>query len=227
MKLIRQKFPLIRKHVLHLFAVLLAISAIATPAAAALIAQDRTGVRSSRFQFYWGQSFTTPSGTKWNNVTFNFYDISGAPLALGTGYLFTNAYVGAPSGLGAAAAVAISAPGDGSVYSFAPGFVLKAATHYYFYEDTPMRLLGNGSANVGGSAVFALHGNDMFASAGPGNANFTVNGSAIAVPEPGAWLLLISGFFLVGVFQRRTVACAMSDMSSARRRSDLVDSTIG
>lgn len=197
---------LMRKSLLGACVGVLATVAVSTPAAAAAIVEDRTGISSSKFQFYWGQSFTTPSGTGWNNITFNFYDIGAAPFALGTGYLFANAYIGAPSGLASAAALAVSAPADGSTYNFAPGFRLAAATQYFFYQDTAMRLLGNGSANVGGGAVFTSNGTEAFASAGPGNANFTVNGTAAAVPEPAAWLLLISGFSLIGVIQRRQAA---------------------
>jgi hypothetical protein len=195
-----------RKSLLGAIVSVLASVAVVSPAAAAVIVEDRTGVTSSRFQFYWGQSFTTPVGTGWNNLSFNFYDLGAVPFALGTGYLFESAYAGAPAGLAAAGALAVSAPADGSTYSFAPGFRLAASTQYFFYQDTPMRLLGNGSADVGGSLVFTSNGSQAFEPAGPGNANFTVNGTAAAVPEPAAWLLLISGFSLIGVMQRRQTA---------------------
>lgn len=196
---------LVRKSLLGACVGALATVAVAAPAAAAIV-EDRTGVSSSRFQFYWGQSFTTPVGIGWNNVSFNFYDLGAAPFALGTGYLFTSAYAGTPAGLAAAGALAASAPADGSTFTFAPGFRLAASTQYFFYQDTPMRLLGNGSADVGGSVVFTSNGTEAFASAGPGNTNFTVNGTAAAVPEPAAWFLLISGFSLIGVMQRRQAA---------------------
>jgi PEP-CTERM motif len=170
---------------------------------ATTIVQDTSGSTSSRFQFFWGQSFTTPTGGPWSSVTFNFYDLTLAPYAAGTGYLFTAAYAGTPANLASAGAVAVSAPADGAVYSFGPGFRLQPGTQYFFYEDAPMRLLGGGTDAIGGTSVFTQNGTGTFVSAGGQNANFKVSGTVAAVPEPAGWAMLVVGFGSLGVMARR------------------------
>lgn len=179
------------------------IVSVAVPCAAASIVQDTSGTASSRYQFFWGQSFTTPAGTGWRNVTFNFYDLTSTPYAAGTGYLFDAAYAGTPAGLAAAGALAVSAPANASTYDFAPGFRLLANTAYFFYADSSMRIRGGGNANVGGTSVFTQNSSHGFAPAGGRNADFLVSGTALAVPEPASWSMLITGFFVVGTAGRR------------------------
>lgn len=176
---------------------------VTAQAQAATIVQDTSGSTSSRFQFFWGQSFTTPTGGPWSSVTFNFYDLTLTPYAAGTGYLFTAAYAGTPANLASAGAVAASALSDGSVYSFAPDFRLMPATQYFFYEDAPMRLLGGGTDAIGGTAVFTQNGTGTFVSAGGQNADFKVSGSVAAVPEPAGWAMLVVGFGSLGAMARR------------------------
>ncbi|MEY2883158.1 MAG: hypothetical protein RL490_882 [Pseudomonadota bacterium] len=187
---------------LHL-AVLFALTATAAPCAAASIVQDISGTSSSRFQFYWGQSFTTPAGSGWRDISFNFYDQSQLPYAAGTGYLFDRAYTGTPAGLATAAALAVSMPANGSRYDFAPGFKLRAGKAYFLYADAPMRIRGGGSANVGGTAVFTQFGSHAYAAAGGGNADFQVSGTSLAVPEPASWAMLTIGFACIGFVRRR------------------------
>lgn len=172
-------------------------------AQAATIVEDTSGSSSSRFQFFWGQSFTTPTGGPWSSVTFNFYDLTSSPYAAGTGYLFTAAYAGTPANLASAGAVAVSAPADGTVYSFGTGFRLQPGTQYFFYEDAPMRLLGGGTAEIGGTSFFTENGTGTFASAGGLNADFRVSGTVTAVPEPAGWAMLVAGFGSLGVIARR------------------------
>lgn len=185
-------------------AAVLALLSAAAPVLAGTIVADTSGNQSSRFQFYWGQSFTTPAGTGWNNISFNFYDLSLAPYAAGQGYLFGRAYAGTPAGLAAAGALAVSAVANGSSYDFAPAVRLRPGRTYYFYADAPMRLRGGGVTDVGGSAVFTQFGSQAYASAGGRNADFQVSGTSLAVPEPEGWSLLLTGFAIVGGIRRRT-----------------------
>jgi hypothetical protein len=181
----------------------LGTAVLAPPANAASIVQDTSGNTSSRFQFYWGQSFTTPAGTGWNNVSFNFYDLTLTPYAAGVGYLFGAAYAGTPAQLATAGALAVSAPANGSTYDFAPAFRLLANKSYYFYADAPMRIRGGGVTNVGGTSVFTQYGTHVFAPAGGRNADFLISGTALAVPEPASWTMLIMGFAVIGAARRR------------------------
>ena len=96
------------------FAIALSVVAAAGPCAAASVVQDISGAASSRYQFFWGQSFTTPAGTGWNHVSFNFYDLTVTPYAAGIGYMFDAAFAGTPAQLATAAALAVSAPANGS-----------------------------------------------------------------------------------------------------------------
>jgi hypothetical protein len=180
-----------------------AILALTSPLCAATIVSDTSGASSSRFQFFWGQSFTTLTGGPWTDITFNFYDLTGTPYAAGTGYIFAAAYTGTPANLANGGALAVSAPANGSVYAFSPQFSLKSDTQYFFYEDAAMRLLGGGTANVGGTSVFTQFGTGAFASAGGHNANFRVSGNVAAVPEPASWAMMIGGFGMVGGSMRR------------------------
>lgn len=185
------------------YAFVWSIVGAAIPCAATSIVQDVSGTASSRYQFFWGQSFTTPAGTGWRNVSFNFYDLALTPYAAGTGYLFDAAFAGTPAGLATAAALAVSAPANGSSYDFTPGFRLLASTSYFFYADAPMRIRGSGTTDVGGTSVFTQNGSHAFESAGGRNADFLLSGTALAVPEPASWSLLILGFAAVGAARRR------------------------
>ncbi len=172
------------------------------PLHAATIAEDVSGTTSSRFQFFWGQSFTTPAGGPWRDIAVNFYDLTHTPYAAGTGYLFAAVYSGTPAQLSAAGALAVSSVADGSVYRFGPSLRLQSGTQYFFYEDTAMRLLGGGIGDVGGTSVFTQFGTGSFASAGGLNAAFTVAGTAVAVPEPASWAMLVTGFAGLGAVAR-------------------------
>jgi hypothetical protein len=78
-----------------------------------------------------------------------------------------------------------------------------ANSSYFFYADASMRVRGGGTTNVGGTSVFTQFGGNVFAPAGGRNADFLVSGTALAVPEPASWLMLITGFGLTGVMLRR------------------------
>src|ERR1700722_9124990 len=57
---------------------------------------------------YLGQSFTTPNGGPWDDITFNFFNADGDPIAAGTAYIFSAEYDGDPGGLSSASYLAAS-----------------------------------------------------------------------------------------------------------------------
>ena len=81
-----------------------------------------------------GQSVTTPVGGPWNNLTFNWLDLAGAPTAAGTLFLLTQAYVGTPAALGAATPgfLATTASISGGMWIFDPSVTIQGATQDIF-----------------------------------------------------------------------------------------------
>ncbi|MFQ3666001.1 MAG: PEPxxWA-CTERM sorting domain-containing protein [Sphingomonadaceae bacterium] len=176
--------------------------------ASAIIAENLDGTEISNPLFAWGQSFTTPAGPGWNQISVNFYSDPGVPVAAGTGYLFLSAYTGTPNQLSASTPLA-TATSNGSVWTFPTSLVLAGSTQYFFYSDAFInRIIGNQDSYAGGS----YFGNDFnnldspFVDMAPRSINFTVAG--VAVPEPSTWLLLIAGFGLIGHRLRRAPRAA-------------------
>jgi len=100
-----------------------------------------SGADSTVVPTYCGQSFTTPSGGPWHNITFNFYSTpaggatpASTPAAAGTAFLLTQEYLGTP------AALSSSTPGylaqsisiSGGVYVFPSSLALSPGTKYWF-----------------------------------------------------------------------------------------------
>jgi hypothetical protein len=151
-----------------------------------------------------GDSFTTPSGTSYDDITFNYFSNVPAttPLAAGILYLFTSAYSGTPAGLSGAGAVAHSTSISSGMYLFDPSVTLLPNTQYFVYEDTAIIPTG-GDSVIGDHAFFAGATSEAFVQNG-GNItdNFQLSGTAIAaVPEPTSFALVIpflAGLLLVG-----------------------------
>jgi hypothetical protein len=180
------------------------------PVHAAVITEDRSGVETSADWLAWGQTFTTPSGGPWNNITFNFYDASGAPSAGGTSYILSAPYFGTPNDLpNASTILAASVMTSGGRFIFAPGFTLQPNTRYHDYNfNWTDALVGNGHSYTGGSYAFSTGWDQPFQHPDTNDMNFTVGGTA--VPEPASWALLIVGFGLTGVAMRRRTGLAVA-----------------
>jgi hypothetical protein len=152
-----------------------------------------------------GESFTTPGGGPWNNITFNFYsDVPATtPLAAGDAFLLTQEYLGSPAGLSSSTPgfLAESISVSGGIYIFASSLVLNPGTEYWLYEDTAIQATGSGTG--GSPAGQAYFGGDGSFSAGPGGEllNFTLDGTV--VPEPSTWLMGISGLAILGIVKLR------------------------
>jgi len=148
-----------------------------------------------------GETFTTPSGGPWNNITFNFFsDIPAVtPAAAGTAFLFSQVFTGTPSSLSSAAPgfIASSTGISGGAYVFSPSVQLAANTVYWIFENGVLTVSG-GNAVSGDTAYFAPTPTTNFDVAiGAAQAtNFAVNGTAVgtaATPESSSVVLLLLG----------------------------------
>lgn len=174
----------------------------ASPAQATVVVEERGGTAVASGSFYWGVSFTTPTGSPWDDITINFYDAVNNNLASGTGYLFTSAYLGSATGLSSAGALAASTTTTNS-WNFASSFQLLPTTQYYFYSDALLApLLGNNVA-AGESYFFNSSAFGNFTQVTGNNINFTVNTTIPAVPEPATWAMMLLGFGGIGYSMRR------------------------
>jgi hypothetical protein len=155
---------------------------------------------------YYGQSFTTPSGGPFDDLTFSFFsDVPAAtPSAAGTAYLLSEPYSGTPAGLSTTTPgfLAASTGVSSGVYIFGATVTIQSGVTYYLYEDTALPATG-GNAITGGNAYFANASTTAFATAltpdstALQSANFELSGSAVpltsTVPEPAPLVLVAAG----------------------------------
>ncbi len=193
----------------------LAIGLVAIlPVHASVIQQYTAGINGAN-DYYWGQSFTTPSGGPWNHVTFNFFtEGTSDPLAEGTAYIFSFPYGGlGANGLPSASGIlAISTGVSGGQYVFNSTFDLQSGTTYYLYEDTALDGVGicDGLGSCGASAqqgveyysegptvYYAVHDSNYIT-------NYSVQGLVdTSVPEPATIGMSLLGVALLLIAKRR------------------------
>jgi len=148
---------------------------------------------------YYGESFTTPGGGPWTNITFSFFSDQGVtPTAAGTAYLFTVPYTGTPGGLAASGSQSLVRTGadpraaagflaastgiSGGAYVFPASVVLQPSTQYYVYANAPDSNFPGGILTGGafaGATLFVATGSNAAFAPVAGAANFRVAGSLV------------------------------------------------
>lgn len=165
------------------------------------------GGTSSPGMSFFGQSFTVTTPGLSDHISFSFFSDNPptTPSAAGVGYLLDQVYTGTPNNLASAVGILGTAVASGGVWTFAPGLALTGGVQYFFYTDTAVTASGsNSNAYAGGTAFDAAGAASNYIAFG-GDANFLVDGTAVAgAPEidpAGAGLAGLICLGLVAVLQ--------------------------
>jgi hypothetical protein len=142
--------------------------------------------------FALGQSLTTPAGGPWNNLAFNWFNTGGppnpgvpGPIAVGTLFLLSQEYLGAPAALGPATAgyIAQSQSIASGMYHFQDNVTIQPNTTYFFYTNqTVPNNSGDGNVIPGTAYANQGAGGNYVRLAGAIDARFRLQGDV--VPEP-------------------------------------------
>jgi hypothetical protein len=172
---------------------------------AGVIVQNVSGPGTDVDNAFLGQSFTTPSGGPWDDITFNFFSNFPAttPTAAGTAFLLSQQYLGTPSNLSS------STPGflgestgiTGGMYVFPTTLELQPGIQYFVFENGALPAHTGGNTIPGGQEYFTPFASLDFAAQGT-SANFSVSGTVAAVPEPSTLVLLVPGLLGIGFLRR-------------------------
>lgn len=193
-----------------MFGIVLCSTSPVTSAKADAIVSETSGTLSG--SLFYGQSFTTPSGGPWDDITFNFFSNIPAttPEAVGTAYLLSESFSGSPSDLDSAVPgfLASSTSIVDGEYEFNPLLTLSPDTTYFLYVDTQFTssVSGGVSGYGGGNGYFSTGASSAFAQTGEASLNFNVSGVQ-AAPEPSTFLPLLTGLGLLAFEWRRKGRC--------------------
>jgi hypothetical protein len=180
---------------------LIAVTALASP-----IVQYLNGSFSYASFFYPGESFTTPGGGPWTDVSFNFYANipPTTPLAAGTAFLLSTVYTGTPAALSSSTPgfIASSISNAGGIYSFDSSVVLQPNTQYWVFTNTAgFRFSGSTTDGTSSQSLYTTNAatGNFTNQPNPNNiANFTFSGGNILTlpggsPSAPVFLLSTSG----------------------------------
>jgi hypothetical protein len=172
---------------------------------ATTIATNTAGTAPLGSPQYVGQSFTVAGAGSFNNISFNFFSDPAAtiPYALGTGFLLSTAYGGAPQDLTSGTAGYLGhAAAAGGFYSFDSGVTLVAGTQYFFYSDalfSGTSIYGNGDTYAGGQFSRSLGAAANFNPLPGLDADFHVTGDVVGAPDGGSTALMLA-LGVIGLF---------------------------
>jgi hypothetical protein len=172
--------------------VTLAVASLAPSARAdTIVSFPVVNGNSGDFDFILGQSVTTPGGGPWNNITFNFYNSSGA-FATGNMYLLNQEYLGTPSALSSSTSgyLATGTATGGTAWVFDPSVTLQANIQYYFYmSSTNGTYIKISTDYADGNAYNATDTSSSYMYSVGSDVNFQLSGDPAPAPLPGAGLL--------------------------------------
>ena len=177
------------------------ILALSSAVNGATILQYNEGLFPLGTAVTFGQSFTTPNGGPWDNITYAFRRTPATSGAFGTAFLLTTAYSGTPAALSSAASGFLASGGNtaSGIYTFPSSLVLQPETTYYLYANALFdsnTMLGGSSAGV--TLYVAGRLVDNFVPTN-GELNFILTGTPRAgsptstVPEPASVGLVLLG----------------------------------
>jgi len=188
----------------------LALAAALTSAHAfsAVIVQNTAGGITGPVNVFFGQSFTTPSGGPWDDITFNFFSDFPAttPVAFGTAFLLDQQYLGTPSDLSASTPGFLGASTGitGGMYVFPTTLVLDPGVQYFVYENAlvPVGITGFNTITGGLSYIGRSASTDSLAQVV--SVNFSASGTVVstAVPEPSPLMVLATALLGFGLLRR-------------------------
>jgi hypothetical protein len=190
-------------------------AATASPAQGGVIARYTAGDSNTETLIY-GESFTTPGGAPWDDITFNYYSNDNpvrTPSAAGNAFLLTQVYMGTPSALSSSTPgfLAESTGISGGAWIFNPSVVLNPDTEYWLYPNAAVSGTGTDELQVTGTSaeeayMAASASADFSATFEPEGlqgeiANFTVEGTAL--PEPSTFVLCSAALISLAFYVRR------------------------
>jgi hypothetical protein len=192
----------------HIFEIAILICAVSCPAAADIISEYTAGT-VHRVNLYPGQSFTTPSGPGWDDLTFSwFVDVNGSPTpaAFGTLFLLSQPYTGTPDNLSFATPGYVdqgSPDSSNSKYIFDVTATVEPNTTYYVYANSFNVIYG--AQGVPGATFYTTDtANTPYTPLMDVSANYELLGDPVGpgtlAPEPSSALLAIGGIVSLGLF---------------------------
>jgi hypothetical protein len=180
--------------------------------ASADVLQQNIGGTDPNVANYFGESFTTPSGSPFNDILFTYFaDAAGTtPFATGSLFLLSTLYTGAPDGLSPATSgyIATSTGITGGQWSFAPSVTLQSNTQYFVYTGSIIPAGSFMGGNVTAEAAYFASGATANFRPSAITANYRVSGDPVvttggAAPEPGTMGLLAGSLLFAAQLRRR------------------------
>ena len=184
-----------------------------TTAVGDVILMNNAGTNTLGGSGYEGHSFTMPSGSRFNNITFSWISSDQVTLlAAGNLFLLSEEYLMSPNGLSdmTSGYIAESIGIEDDAYVFDESVILEADTQYWVYMGGESSLAGGGftfdDPFPGGQAYeqFGSADGDYFNNGSTLDFNFVLSGDVVnPIPEPGCATTMLALGSLILVRRRR------------------------